>query len=62
MWVRRGIECGDVRETFGGDPARESVEVNGLGAAFCNEPLVENWPMKSLFPVENVERKGNQGV
>ena len=49
-------------EAFGGDPARGSVEIEGLGTAFLCEALVEEGPVAGLFPVDDVKRQGDEGV
>ena len=60
--MQRGVEGGDVGEAFGGDPAWGAVEVEGLGAAFLREAVVEGGPVASLFPVDDVKRQGDEGV
>ena len=51
-----------MRKAFGGDPAGGSVEVEGLGAAFLGEALVEEGPVAGFFPVDDVKRQGDEGV
>jgi len=51
-----------VGEAFCGDPAGGSVEVEGLGAAFLGEALVKDGPVTGLFPVDDVEREGDERV
>ena len=49
-------------EAFGGDPAGGAVEVEGLGAAFLGEAFVEPGPVTGLFPVDEAEWQGDEGV
>jgi hypothetical protein len=53
-------KSGDVGEAFGGDPAWGAVEVEGLGAVFLDEALVEEGPMAGFFSVEEVKWKGDE--
>ncbi len=56
------VERGDVREAFGGDPAGDSVQVEGLGAALVGKALVEGGPVAGLFAVDDGQRQGNERV
>ena len=56
----RERRCG---EAFGGDPAGDAVEVDGLGAAGLGEALVEGGPVAGFCRVSmNVQREGDEGV
>ena len=49
-------------EAFGRYPAGDSVEVEGLGAAFLGEAFVEDGPVAGLFTVDGGEWKRDEGV
>ena len=49
-------------ETFGGDPAGNAAEVDGLGAAGADEALVEGGPVARFFSVDESEREGDEAV
>ena len=51
-----------MKQAFGCDPTRVAVEINRLGATSVGKVVVESGPVTGFGRVEDVQRKGDEGV